>query len=74
MSEIISFVTANHVKVIFFEELVSPKVAEAIARETGTTTAVLNPLEGISEADQAAGQDYFSVMRENLSTLVASLS
>jgi len=74
MSEIISFVSANHVKVIFFEELVSPKVAETIARETGSTTAVLNPLEGISEDDQKAGQDYFSVMRENLQTLVASLS
>jgi len=74
MSEIIDFVSKNNVKVIFFEELVSPKVADAIARETGSTTAVLNPLEGMSEADQAAGKDYFSVMRENLNTLVEALS
>ena len=74
MSEIIDFVSKNNVKVIFFEELVSPKVAQAIAGETGSTTAVLNPLEGISEADQAAGKDYFSVMRENLKTLVKALS
>ena len=74
MSEIIDFVSKNNVKVIFFEELVSPKVAETIAAETGSTTAVLNPLEGLSEADQAAGKDYFSVMRENLKTLTAALS
>ena len=59
---------------IFFEELVSPKVSEAIAKETGSTTAVLNPLECISDKDQAAGEDYFSVMRTNLKTLVAALS
>jgi len=74
MSEIIDFVSKNNVKVIFFEELVSPKVAQAIAKETGSTTAVLNPLEGISDEDQAAGEDYFSVMRTNLKTLVAALS
>ena len=74
MSEIIDFVGKNNVKVIFFEELVSPKVAQAIAKETGSTTAVLNPLEGISDKDQTAGEDYFSVMRTNLKTLVAALS
>jgi len=74
MSEIIDFVSQNNVKVIFFEELVSPKVAETIARETGSSTAVLNPLEGISTGAQAAGEDYFSVMRTNLGTLVEALS
>jgi len=74
MSEIIDFVKANEVKVIFFEELVSPKVAKAIAEETGSTTAVLNPLEGITEEQQAAGEDYFSVMRANLTALVDALS
>ncbi len=74
MGDIIDFVKANQVKVIFFEELVSPKVAQTIARETGSTTAVLNPLEGISDEDQAAGEDYFSVMRTNLDTMVSALS
>lgn len=44
MAEIIDFVRANHVRVIFFEELVSPKVAETIAKETGSSVQVLNPL------------------------------
>jgi len=74
MSEIIDFVSKNNVKVIFFEELVSPKVAKSIAQETGSSTAVLNPLEGISDENQAAGEDYFSVMRTNLKTLVDSLT
>lgn len=74
MMEIIDFVEEYDIHVIFFEELVSPKVAEAIAEETGCETAALNPLEGISDEDIAAGQDYFTVMESNLETLVAALS
>ncbi|MFI7488675.1 metal ABC transporter substrate-binding protein [Micromonospora echinaurantiaca] len=56
---------------IFFETLVSPKVAETIAAEVGARTAVLDPLEGLS-ADN--GGDYLSVMRTNLETLRTALS
>ena len=38
--------TTNGVTTIFTEELVSPRVAETLAREAGVTTAVLDPLEG----------------------------
>lgn len=73
MAEVIDFVKANNVKVIFFEELVSPKVAETIAKETGASTQVLNPLEGLSDEQMKDGADYFSVMRDNLKQLEAAL-
>ena len=58
---------------VFFETLVSPRLAETVAREVGATTAVLNPLEGLTEGQIAAGEDYFSVMRENLAALQEAL-
>lgn len=73
MAEIIDFAKANSVKVIFFEELVSPKVAESIASAIGATTAVLNPLEGLNDQQLQAGSDYLSVMRENLQALKTAL-
>lgn len=73
MAQIIKFVRENDVKVIFFEELASPKVAEAIARETGVKTDLLNPLEGLSDENLKAGKDYFSVMEENLEALKRAL-
>ena len=54
---------------IFFETLVSPKIAETIAREVGAKTAMLDPLEGLSDG---AG-DYLSVMRTNLTALTTAL-
>jgi zinc transport system substrate-binding protein len=55
---------------IFFETLVSPRVAEAIATEVGAATAVLDPLEGLPAG--SAG-DYVSVMRTNLDALTTAL-
>lgn len=74
MAEIITFAQEHDVKVIFFEELASPKVAETIAREIGARTAVLNPLEGLTAEQISAGEDYFSIMRQNLEALVGALS
>ena len=59
---------------IFFEELASPKVAKTVAKEVDAVTAVLNPIEGLSEEDIEAGEDYFSVMRKNLEALRKALN
>jgi zinc transport system substrate-binding protein len=56
---------------VFFETLVSPAVAQAIASEVGARTAVLDPIEGPPEDD---GGNYLSVMRTNLHELVTALA
>jgi zinc transport system substrate-binding protein len=73
MAEIIDFAEENAVTVIFFEELVSPKVAETIAAAVGARTDVLSPIEGLSDEQLEAGDDYFAVMRQNLAALQAAL-
>lgn len=62
-----TFVEAHDVHTIYYETLVSPDVAETVARETGARTAVLDPLEGLTDA--SLGEDYLEVMRANLETL-----
>jgi zinc transport system substrate-binding protein len=73
LAELEALVRTEGVTTIFTEELVSPEVAEALAQETGVTTAVLNPLEGLTPAQLDAGEDYGSVMRRNLETLRGAL-
>ncbi|WP_067781085.1 metal ABC transporter substrate-binding protein [Actinomyces vulturis] len=53
---------------VFTEELVSPKTAEALAAETGATTAVLNPIESAPEDG-----DYLTAMESNLTELKKAL-
>lgn len=69
LAKVAAYVRDNSVRTIYYETLVSPDVADTVARETGAATAVLDPLEGLS-AD-SAGDDYVSVMRSNLATLRA---
>lgn len=69
LAEIVEFAKSNQVTTIFFEELVSPKMANVIADEIGADTAVLNPVEGLTGEQVEAGEDYFSIMRANIDTL-----
>lgn len=58
---------------VFFETLVSPRLAETVAREAGASTAVLDPIEGLTQKAAGRGANYFSVMRENLAALRQAL-
>jgi zinc transport system substrate-binding protein len=73
LAELADLVRREGVTTIFTEELVSPRVADTLAREAGVRTAVLNPLEGLTSREIARGEDYVSVMEKNLATLRAAL-
>lgn len=63
----------HNVTYIFFETLVSDKVAGVVAKEIGAQTLVLNPFEGLTDEEIAAGKNYLTVMRENLKNLQTAL-
>ena len=65
------YVQEHQVGTIFFETVVGPGVAEVVARETGAATAVLDPLEGLTDASD--GNDYLEVMASNLDHLRTGL-
>jgi zinc transport system substrate-binding protein len=60
-------ITEDGVTTVFSERLVSPKMAQTLADDLGVTSAVLDPIEGLSE--DTAEEDYLSLMRENLTAL-----
>jgi zinc transport system substrate-binding protein len=69
LADVTDYARAHKVTTIFFETLVSPKVARTVAAEVGATTAVLDPIEGAPD-----GGDYLSAMRANLSALRVALA
>lgn len=69
MASIVRFCREKQVTTIFFETLVSPKLAETIAKETGAKLLVLNPIDGLTEDDLKQGKSYLSMMRQNLANL-----
>jgi zinc transport system substrate-binding protein len=73
MKDILQFIKDNDVKYIFFEELVSDKLAKTLAKDAKVETLVLNPMEGITEEQAKQGLDYISLMENNLKNLVKAL-
>ena len=73
LAALVDLVRKSGATTVFFETLVSPKLAQTVAREAGVKTAVLNPLEGLTSDEIAGGADYISVMRSNLAALQTAL-
>lgn len=73
LAELSNLVKEKSIRYVFFESLASPRLADAIAAETGAKTLVFDPVEGLDEAGQKEGKDYLSVQRENLQNLRTAL-
>lgn len=74
LAELSDVITKNGIRYVFFEHLVSPRLADTIAQETGAQTLVLDPLEGLDNEDQEQGKDYLSVQQQNLAHLRTALA
>ena len=70
LAEIGEHAREHGVTTIFSERLVSPALADTLAGDLGLKTAVLDPIEGLSEDTQE--EDYLSLMRQNLDALKAA--
>jgi zinc transport system substrate-binding protein len=73
LAELADLVRRDGATTIFTESLLSPEVAETVAREAGVTTTTLNPIEGLTKDQQDSEADYFSLMRQNLGALRSAL-
>ena len=74
LAHVIQIVRRTHATTVFFETLVSPRLADTVAREVGARTAVLDPIEGLKPAEQKSGENYMTLMRSNLTALRKALA
>lgn len=66
LEQLRSLIAEQHITTVFSETLASPKMADVLSSDLGLRTAVLDPIEGIT---QGSGADYVSIMRANLAAL-----
>jgi len=69
LAAVSSYARSRGVTTIYAETLVSPAIAQTVARESGARMATLDPVEGLN--GRSTGKDYFEVMRANLAALRA---
>jgi zinc transport system substrate-binding protein len=71
--ELIQKIKKTKTRYIYFDELINPRMAETIARETGAGILKLNNGHSISKDDLSHGVSFFSLMEENLVNLKKGL-
>ncbi len=74
LERVVDAVRETGATTVFTEPLVSARIAETVAREAGAKTAVLDPIEGLTQDEQEREADYFTLMRANLAALRKALS
>ena len=67
LARLTDLIREEGVTTVFSERLASPAMAETLATDLGISTAVLDPVEGLT--DETSTEDYLSLMRSNLAAL-----
>jgi len=73
LAEIIQAIKKHKLKYIFYEELLSPRTAEVLGRETGAHLLKLNATHNLTRDEFRKGVTFLMLMEENLKNLKQGL-
>lgn len=73
LTELIDTMEENDIKVIFYEELIDPKIARIISEQTGATIEVLHGAHNVTKEEMERGISYFDIMNDNIDKLKVAL-
>lgn len=73
VKEVIDYMKENNIKVVFYQEASSGKIADSIAKETGAKKLVFHTVHNATQEEINNGETYISLMRKNLDNLKQAL-
>lgn len=73
LAELVQIMRREKLQYVFTEELLSPRVAETIARETGARVLMLRAAHNVTRDELQRGVSFTSIMEENLKNLETGL-
>jgi zinc transport system substrate-binding protein len=74
LSQMTRLMKEESASVIFYPELTTGKAAFAIAEETGARALMLHSCHNLSNDDYKAGEDYISLMQNNIQSIREAIS
>jgi zinc transport system substrate-binding protein len=73
LAKIIDQARAQNVTAVYFENLISPRSSQTIASEINGQVLMFNTVHGVTPEEQALGENYISLMEENLANIKKGL-
>lgn len=74
IAELTTEIEEKNIPVIFYEELIEPKVAKSISEATGAEMLLLHSCHNVSAEDFEAGVTYLQLMEQNAENLRVALN
>jgi zinc transport system substrate-binding protein len=73
LKELVENMRRHHLKYVFYEELISPRVADTIAKETGAKLLQLHAAHNLTKEEWNQGVTFLSLMEKTLNNLKTGL-
>ena len=74
IQNVVNAINQYHLRYVGYESLENPAISQAIGGQTNATLILMNPIEGLTAADKAAGRDYIALMRLSTQNIVKALN
>lgn len=66
IQNVINAINQYHLRYVGYESLENPQISQRVSTETNATLILMNPIEGLTAEEKAAGKDYIALMKDNL--------
>jgi len=74
IQSVIAVINQYHLCYVGYESLENPAISTSIASQTNATLIQMNPIEGLTIADQAAGMTYLTLMQQDITNIAKALN
>lgn len=74
IQNVITAINQNHLKYVGYESLENPAISQSIGSQTNATLINMNPIEGLTAAQKAAGDTYIILMKQDIANIHLALS
>ena len=74
ISNVVATINGYRLCYVGYESLENPSISQSIASQTHATLILMDPIEGLSQSDQAAGKDYLTKMQDDLGSFKLALN
>ena len=74
IQNVITAINQNHLKYVGYESLENPAISQSISTQTNATLINMNPIEGLTAQEKANGDNYISLMKQDIANIHLALS
>jgi len=74
IQNVVSTIKQYKLHYVGYESLENPAIPQAVSSQTNATLILMDPIEGLTPADLAAGKDYIALMRDDAQNIAVALN